>query len=181
MRGNPKQSTKSNITLSMDNDILGTIKSESEGLGISLNSKISSILEDYVLFGKYFADSKPVVMAPEVFSFMIENIDEKKHLELWKFVLQEVNTRIFAMHNIPLTFENVVNHALNEIGIRVGVWSNCKTNQIEDATSIIIRHDFGPKWSRIVSEALSFFIRDKFNKTVHPEILPDTIKLTVKQ
>ena len=100
MRGDPKFSDKINITISIDGEIGKEIKQIAKKQGVSTNLLVSKILKDYAMFGKYFQDHIPIVMAPEIFSLYLKELDEDFLLMAWNLVLGKIVPQVFAMHNL---------------------------------------------------------------------------------
>jgi len=90
-----KNNKKSNITLAVDTDVIDTIKNISEGEGLSINSKINSILCKYTSFYKYVEQDSSLIIPSRSVKFFIENIDEEKWIQEYSNTLEEI---------IPLSF-----------------------------------------------------------------------------
>jgi hypothetical protein len=73
-----KNGKKSNITLAIDSEIQNILKNIAEGEGLSINSKINSILWKYVSFYKYVEQDGSLIIPSRSVDFFIENIDEDK-------------------------------------------------------------------------------------------------------
>jgi hypothetical protein len=85
-----KSNTKSNITLSIDTKILNMLKNTAEGEGLSVNSKINSILWKYITFYKYVEQDSSLIIPSRSVSFFIENIDEDKWIQEYSAALEEI-------------------------------------------------------------------------------------------
>jgi hypothetical protein len=85
-----KNNKKSNITLAIDTEIQIMLKNISEGEGLSINSKINSILWKYITFYKYVEQDSSLIVPSRSVHFFIENIDEDKWIEEYSSMLQEI-------------------------------------------------------------------------------------------
>jgi hypothetical protein len=85
-----KSIKKSNITLAIDTEILNMLKNIAEGEGLSINSKINSILWKYITFYKYVEQDSSLVIPSRSVHFFIENIDEDKWIEEYSDMLNEI-------------------------------------------------------------------------------------------
>src|ERR671919_406539 len=85
-----KTNKKSNITLAIDTQIQNILKNIAEGEGLSINSKINSILWKYVSFYKYVEQDSSLIIPSRSVPFFIENIDEDKWIEEYSSMLQEI-------------------------------------------------------------------------------------------
>src|SRR5919107_5954822 len=85
-----KNGKKSNITLAIDTEIQNMLKNIAEGEGLSINSKINSILWKYVSFYKYIEQDGSLIVPSRSVHFFIENIDEEKWIEEYSNMLDEI-------------------------------------------------------------------------------------------
>ena len=86
----PRKSKKSNITLAIDTQIVDMLKGMAEGEGLSINSKINSILWKYMIFYKYVDQDSSLVIPSRSVNFFIENIDEEKWIKEYTDTLEEI-------------------------------------------------------------------------------------------
>jgi hypothetical protein len=85
-----KSTKKSNITLAIDSEIQATLKNIAEGEGLSINSKINSILWKYVTFYKYVEQDGSLIIPSRSVPFLIENINEDKWIQEYSETLEEI-------------------------------------------------------------------------------------------
>jgi hypothetical protein len=85
-----KSNKKSNITLAIDTEIQNMLKNIAEVEGLSINSKINSILWKYITFYKYVEQDSSLIVPSRSVHFFIENIDEGKWIEEYSSMLQEI-------------------------------------------------------------------------------------------
>jgi hypothetical protein len=76
-----RKSKKSNITLAIDTEIVDMLKGMAESEGLSINSKINSILWKYIIFYKYVEQDGSLVIPSRSVKFFIENIDKEKWIQ----------------------------------------------------------------------------------------------------
>src|ERR671919_2988767 len=84
-----KSNKKSNITLAIDTEIQNILKNIAEGEGLSVNSKINSILWKYISFYKYVEQDNSLVIPSRSVNFFVENIDEEKWIQEYSDMLKE--------------------------------------------------------------------------------------------
>jgi hypothetical protein len=65
-----KSIKKSNITLAVDTEVLNILKNISEGEGLSINSKINSILWKYISFYKYVEQDGSLIIPSRSVNFL---------------------------------------------------------------------------------------------------------------
>lgn len=85
-----KSNKKSNITLAIDTEIVNTLKNIADGEGLSVNSKINSILWKYMSFYKYVEQDTSLIIPSKSVNFFIENIDEEKWIQEYSNTLDEI-------------------------------------------------------------------------------------------
>ena len=85
-----KSNKKSNITLAIDSEIQLKLKDIAEAEGLSINSKINSILWKYISFYKYVEQDSSLIVPSGSVNFLIENIDEDKWIEEYSEMLEEI-------------------------------------------------------------------------------------------
>jgi hypothetical protein len=85
-----KSNKKSNITLAIDSEIQKIVKNIAEAEGLSINSKINSILWKYISFYKYVEQDSSLIVPSRSVDFFIENIDEDKWIEEYSEMLEEI-------------------------------------------------------------------------------------------
>ena len=73
-----KSFKKSNITLAIDTEIQNILKNIAEGEGLSMNSKINSILWKYTSFYKYIEQDGSMIIPSRSVNFFIQNIGEEE-------------------------------------------------------------------------------------------------------
>jgi hypothetical protein len=86
----PRKGKKSNITLAIDTEIVDMLKGMAESEGLSINSKINSILWKYIIFYKYVEQDSSFVIPSRSVNFFIENIDEEKWIQEYTDTLEEI-------------------------------------------------------------------------------------------
>jgi hypothetical protein len=157
-----KQSRKTTVNLFLESDILDEIRKEAKQRGISLNSRINSILTKYVQFYKRAEEVDDTYVIPKkYFQFAIDNINEEDNI-----------SQVTEMHrlwvpaflndlNIPFTLENFVKYAAMQVGINSRTIDNVTYHRDEEGNHILaFTHRFGLKWSRVLSSGLVTFIEE---------------------
>ena len=181
MRGNPRINNKTSVTLSVENGTMDNIKQEAKAGNTSVSAKVNHILNEYVLFGKYFAEKKPVIFTPSIFRYFLDNVDEQIWLDAWAILLSEITPQVFAMHNIDFTFDNVIDYMFGDIGLRTGMFDRFICDSKNTTRKLVMSHKYGIKWSCIMSTAFSNILEEKFNCRVNSEIFPNSLVLNISK
>lgn len=178
MRGEPKFS-KTNITISVDDQIGNEIRQNAQKQGLSTNALVNNILRDHIMFGKYFQDHIPMIIAPAIFSILLEEVDEKVWLKTWKLALEEVTPQVFAMHNLEPTLDNLVRYLLGDIGPRVGIFDKLTFHEKAKNYKLVMIHKYGIKWSRILGTSFSGMFEKAFGVKVTMHASADALTMEI--
>lgn len=176
-----KQSRKTTVNLFLESDILDEIRKEAKQRGISLNSRINSILTKYIQFYKRAEEVDDTCVIPKkYFQFVTDSINEEDNI-----------SQVAEMHrlwvpaylhdlNVPLTIENFVEYASRQVGINSRVIDNVTYHVNEEGNRILVyTHRFGLKWSRVLSSALAIFIEELFRYRTECSIYPGSFVIKI--
>lgn len=181
MKNKPKSNNKANLTLSIDNSLLEGIKNEAEQSGTSINSRVNAILTKYVKFYKTAEDLESSIIPAKIWLLMLDLMDENK----LKNVLNNegVGTiySIFLNNNVSMTLDNFVKYCCQEICLWSGMYSSFRIFREHGYITLVFEHKFGIKWSRVLGETFSNFIRIMLNRPAEFEILPSTVRIKIKE
>jgi hypothetical protein len=161
----PKSNKKSNITLAIDTEIANVLKNIAEGEGLSMNSKINSILWKYISFYKYVEQDGSLVIPSRSVNFFIENIDEEKWIQEYSDTLEEIVPFFFLELKTEQTLENTLKVVFDRLLAYGGSYKgySCHTDN-DGYLNLVFRHEYGIKWSRILSAVYTRFINRTLNQ-----------------
>lgn len=175
-----RQSKKANVTLALDENILDKIRKEADDEGVSINSRINSILTRYELFLKTAIDQRSVIMPRHSFSQILEVMDEEKFLKILNNVATDIMPAVLAHNNIPPTMENVIQYCFETTFIWGGMLTRFSHHRDDEGNlSMVLEHDYDIKWSRLIGTSLSHFINVTTGNSAKPRFYPKTVVLTV--
>jgi hypothetical protein len=170
-----KRTKKSNITLATDTEIQTMIKNIAEGEGLSINSKINSILWKYVSFYKYVEQDGSLIIPSRSVNFFIENIDEEKWVEEYTDTLEEIVPFFFLELQAEQTTENTLKVVFDRLLAYGGSYKGYSSHVDNDGyLNLVFRHEYGMKWSRILSRAYTRFIQRTLNQPAYPLNIAET-------
>ena len=178
-KSNPVKSVKSNLTLSIDNHLLEEIKKDTERQGISVNSKVNSILAKYVSFYRITEEMECSIIPSKLWILMLDLMDEEKLLNILNTEGISALYSIFLNNNIPLTLENFIKHCCQEIFLWSGMYSSFRRFDGSKEFTLIFEHKYGIKWSRILSTNFTNFLRIVLDRKAESQILPNTVRITI--
>jgi hypothetical protein len=170
-----KSFKKSNITLAIDTDVQNMLKNMAEGEGLSINSKINSILWKYMTFYKYVEQDSSLIIPARSVPFFIENIDEGKWIEEYSDTLEEIVPFFFIELKTPRTLENTLKAVFDRLLSYGGSYKGYSCQADEDGNiNLIFQHEYGTKWSRILSAVYTRFIQKMLNQPAYPLNIAET-------
>ena len=164
-----KKSKKSNITLSIDTEIGHVLKNIAEGEGLSMNSKINSILWKNISFYKYIEQDGSMIIPSRLVNFFIENISEEKWIQEYSDTLEEIVPFFFLELKTPQTLQNTLKVVFDRLLAYGGSYKGYSCHEDNDGyLNLIFRHEYGIKWSRILSAVYTQFINRTIKQPAHP-------------
>ena len=163
-----KNGKKSNITLAIDTEVQNVLKNIAEGEGLSINSKINSILWKYVSFYKYVEQDGSLIIPSRSVNFFIENIDEEKWVQEYSDTLEEIVPFFFLELKAEKTLENTLKVVFDRLLAYGGSYKGYSCHVDNDGyLNLIFRHEYGSKWSRILSTVYTRFIQRTLNQPAY--------------
>jgi hypothetical protein len=163
-----KNGKKSNITLAIDTEIQNVLKNIAEGEGLSINSKINSILWKYVSFYKYVEQDGSLIIPSRSVNFFIENIDEEKWIQEYSDTLEEIVPFFFLELKVEQTLENTLKVVFDRLLAYGGSYKGYSCHVDNDGyLNLVFRHEYGIKWSRILSTVYAQFIQRTLNQPAY--------------
>jgi hypothetical protein len=163
-----KNGKKLNITLAIDSEIQNILKNIAEGEGLSINSKINSILWKYVSFYKYVEQDGSLIIPSRSVDFFIENIDEDKWMQEYSDTLEEIVPFFFLELKAEQTVENTLKVVFDRLLAYGGSYKGYSSHVDNDGyLNLVFRHAYGIKWSRILSTVYTRFIQRTLNQPAY--------------
>jgi hypothetical protein len=160
---------KSNITLAIDAEILEVLKNLSESEGLSINSKINSILWKYIIFNKYVEQDCSLIIPSRSVNFFIENIDEEKWIQEYSDTLEEIVPFFFLELKTMQTLENTLKVVFDRLLLYGGSYKGYSSHADNNSNlNLVFRHEYNIKWSRILSAVYTRFIEKTLGHTAYP-------------
>jgi hypothetical protein len=168
------------ITLAIDNNILEEIRKEAEKEGKTLSAKVNDILTKHIVLYRFAQDTKCIIINSKTFHFIVDQLDEKLLLEDFMANAVDFVSTFFHAKNIPFTLDNFIKYAGEGTGLHGGIYQHF--HYYKDSNGImtlVYRHNYGIKWSRILSKGLSHQIKSMLNYTTTSEILPSSVIIKI--
>jgi len=155
--------------LAIDTEIQNILKNISEGEGLSINSKLNSILWKCVTFYKYVEQDYSLIIPSRSVPFSIENIDEDKWIEEYSDTLEEIVPYFFLELKTPQTLENILKVVFDRLLAYGGSYKGYSYHKDKDGdVNLVFRHEYGIKWSSILGAVYTRFIQNTLNQPAYP-------------
>ncbi len=81
--GREAKSSKATVNLFIDQNVLTNLKEEANSKGISLNSKINTILNKYVNFYRRTEETEHLIVAPRQWAVFLDMMDVMFHHNMY--------------------------------------------------------------------------------------------------
>ena len=173
---------KSIITLSLDEEILDEVKEEADKAQLSLSSKVSNILSKYIVTYKVSLDIKSVFVTQNTFKVIVDKMDEELLSEDFMNNALDFIPTLFYAKNISFTLDNIIRYALTGAALDGGIYNQFHHyKDLEGFIHLVMRHNFGLKWSKILSRGQSKLIESMLNCHTSSTILPSSVNIKIAE
>jgi hypothetical protein len=171
---------KTTITLAIKQNVLDELKEEADKDQTSLSAKVSMILSKHIVTYRFSQDIKSVFVSEKTFSLIVNQINEELLLDDFTNNAIDFIPTVFLAKNIPFTLDNIIKYALRGAGLDGGIYNHLHHYKDQKGfTNIVMRHNFGLKWSRILSKGQSHLIEKMLGCQTSSIILPSSVTLKV--
>jgi hypothetical protein len=171
---------KTNVTIAMDNQILNKLRAEADDKNQSVNTRINEILTKYTQFYKRCDELKCVAIPAQIYKLMLDNMNEQIGIGWLKKAVHEIWPSVMIHDNIPTDIENFVEHSFVITAKSAGLFSMFKKHYDEKGfLCLVFEHEYGIKWSRMISEVFAESLIDLFKVKVERSVLPSTVLIRV--
>lgn len=169
---------KTNVTLAVDSQIVDELKKDADLFGISLNTKIGSILSKHVTFYRHTERQECSVVPSTVWGTIVEIVEEEK---LAKILEQETSSLYtILLHNkTPMTLQSCIKYCFEGICLWSGMYCSIRTFEEESQITLIFEHKFGLKWSKALGEAFVRLVAMMHPRPAAFEAYSNTLKIVV--
>jgi len=132
------------VTLRLPNNILQSLKKESEKHDLPLNAVITRILSKNVIFDMKFNVLPTITMSQTLFSKIMTKLDEKNQREIVLYVPKSVK-QLFTVLDLNYNLASIIeNHFL--IMDKYCGWYAFHNNVKGDNYRLVFESDLGPDW-----------------------------------
>ena len=140
----PRLDMINRVTLRLPNNILESLKKESEKHDLPLNAVITRILSKNVIFDMKFNVLPTITMSQTLFSKIMTKLDEKNQREIVLYVPKSVK-QLFTVLDLNYNLASIIeNHFL--IMDKYCGWYAFHNNVKGDNYRLVFESDLGPDW-----------------------------------
>lgn len=180
-RDNNNKHNKTNLTLSIDQNVLDEIKKDSDRQGLSVNAKVNSIMTKYVSFYRLVEELECTIIPSKLWGPMVDNVEEEKLFNLFNNEGVGAIYSIFLNNNVPMTLDNFIKYCFQEICLWAGMYSSFRVFKENGQITLLFEHKYGPKWSKLLGNTFTTLIKIMLNHKAESQVLPNTVRITVQE
>ena len=180
VRAKGKSSKKTTITFSIDDTILRIIRKDSAREGISINSKINNILMRYALCYRYSEVQGGLIVPDNSVPIFLENIDEEKLKAGYRIINLDLVPSMLLENMLPVNLDNWIKYVCQGMLLYGGSFKNfSEFEDDEGRLNLVFRHNYGIKWSKVISEVYTEFLEKILHYHVQSTILSNSVALRI--
>ena len=153
-------------TIRISESLARSLEKEAADEGTTVNANINSILGEHIDWHKKAQEFGFAAIPKQLFKSMLEGMDDETLARIGREVMPSVWKEIAEYWSGDSSPDGI----LNRLTERSKFTPHFRTRitREEDAYTIVMHHDFGPKWSIVTRNALQEFVRKSFH--VEPRI-----------
>ncbi|MDQ3851314.1 MAG: hypothetical protein M3299_00600 [Thermoproteota archaeon] len=177
MSGPAKSNKKTTITFAIDNRILNIIRDDANSKKISVNAKINEILLRYALCYRYTEAGGGVIFPPPAMELLI-TLEEDILVRLYSSVVNDLVPSMLLENRLALNLKNWIEYVFKGLLLFGGSYQGFSYFKDEEGhVSFVFRHQYGIKWSRVISTVYVEFLEKALNIHTTSSILPSSVTI----
>jgi hypothetical protein len=170
---------KSNVTLSIPDNILKELRHDSKFENASINQKVNNILLRWLFLYRAIDIQKAVVIPHETWRQIIELLEEDFLSSALDHGADTVGATL-AHIDIQPSIENVIEFIFNKISLYSGTVSHFHHYKDEsDNLHLVFEHSLGKKWSVALGKSFCRFFNQQYGLRTDLSTTPRIITITV--
>ena len=174
-----KSDKKTTITLAIDNRILKIIREDANSHKISVNAKINDIVLRYALCYRYSEVGGGIIFPPAAMELLLNTFEEDTLVRLYSSVIDDLVPSMLLENRLALSLKNWTEYVFKGMLLFGGSYQGFSYFKDEEGhVNFVFRHQYGIKWSRIISTVYMEFLEKSLNIHTTSSILPSSV--TVK-
>jgi hypothetical protein len=161
----------------IDEEWLNVLSEEAERQGISVNSLMNRLLQQYS-FIRYMLRYGAITLTRKGFSAIVESCPKDMIKENARNAGSTIAKDLLRTMGAPTNYRFLVFLITNLLSEFAG-WFECDHHIRGNKEILHLRHDLGPNWSIYLDEAASEMFKSTANKKVKTEILGNSVTITI--
>jgi len=122
---------------------------------MSFNARVNEILAKYITFFAVTEQDRAAIIPRSLHQFFVNEIDELKYTNELKNMGTEIIHAMFVRAGIANTLDNLIDFTFKGLCVNGGSITSVRKYiaEADGKTCLYFTHDYGMKWSRILSAA----------------------------
>jgi len=159
------RATKVTVSLALDRHVVDAIKKQADEMEQSFNARVNAILQKYVNFFVSVEADRAAIIPKSLHQFFVDEIDEEKYAAQLNQMGTDVIHAMFVRTGLAKTLDNFVRFTFEGLCVNGGSIRSVRkyVDEEDGKTCLYFTHDYGLKWSRILSAAFANHIQTALN------------------
>jgi hypothetical protein len=176
--GLAKSNKKTTITFAIDNKILKIIREDANSHKISINAKINEILLRYALCYRYTEAGEAIIFPPAAMELLLNTFEEDTLVRLYSSVVNDLVPSMLLENRLALNLKNWIEYVFKGQLLFGGSYQAFSYFKDEEGhVNFVFRHQYGIKWSRVISTVYVEFLEKTLNIHTTSSILPSSVTI----
>jgi hypothetical protein len=176
--GFAKSSKKTTITFAIDNKILKIIRDDANSHKISINAKINDILLRYALCYRYSEAGGGIIFPPAAMELLLNTFEEDTLADIYGSVVDDLVPSMLLENRLVLSLKNWVEYVFKGMLLFGGSYQGFSYFEDEEGhVNFVFRHQYGIKWSHVISTVYMKFLEKTLNLHTNSSILPSSVTI----
>ena len=161
----------------IDEQWLQVLNEEAEREGISVNSLLNRLLQQYA-FLRFMLRYGAITLTRKGFAAILESCPEESVRENGRNAGSTIADDLGRTMGAPTSYSFLV-FIVKKLVSGFAGWFECDHHIRKDKEYFHLRHDLGPKWSIYLAEAAAQMFKSVVKDKVTTEILGDSVTITI--
>lgn len=172
----PKKKKTQTITFRLDSDLINEIKKDAELEKINVNSYITKILVNHLLWERYERKLGLLPMTKPFIKHALQNMNDSEIVHLAQEVEKDTFSDILNFMKGNYTVNDFVEILRSWLYV---AWMQHDVNTDDKTYTFKINHDLGEKWSLYVKTLVTELFHDILQKSLKVKSTKNTITLVL--
>ncbi len=173
--------SKTTVSLALDAGVVKEIQKQAKEYDVSFNARVNAILTKYVMFFAVIEQDHAAVIPRKLHQFFVDEIDEAKYTVELKKIGTDIIDAMFVRTGLANTLDNLIDFTFKGICVNGGSITSVKryVDEADGKTCLYFTHDYGTKWSRILSAAFQNHIETVLHCHTTSTLFPEGFEVKI--